>query len=234
MVCVGPDGPSPSLPAARLADIRLVLEDPATGRFAARLAWTWEDGEPVTYYEVYQSLRKDSLGDPVRVQDAAEPAEIRLRLPDTGRPVTLYYGIRAVRTEPTGQKTYGDSIPVDSLTATSSLAILSPAPRSRRGGRELEVEVKTSSDVGIVLRQSLYEKSGGDWVLVRDTCLPMDACGTPVLGSSIQRDAFLLPGLSAGDSLEALYCVFGDESFEEASTGRAQSLDCSRFHRTGP
>jgi hypothetical protein len=236
MVCVGPDGPTPTLTAAHLSDIRLVLEDPGTGRIAARLAWAWEDGdgEPATYFEIYQSLAKDSLGGPVRVQDASEPREIRLRLPDSGRPVTLYYGVRAVRTGPTGQKTYGDSIPVDSLIATPSLAILSPAPRSRQSGRELDVAVKTSSDGGIVLRQSLYEKAGGTWILVRDTCLPMDACETPILGSSIQRDVLLLPGLSAGDSLETLYCVFGDESFEDAATGRMQSLGCSRFHRSGP
>lgn len=234
MVCVGPDGPSPSLPAARLSDIRLVLEDPATGRVAAHLAWSWEDEEPATYFEVYQALAKDSLGVPVRVQDAAEPREIRLRLPDTGRPVTLYYGIRAVRTGPTGQKTYGDSIPVDSLIANPSLAILRPSPRSLQIGRELEVEVKTSSDEGIVLRQSLYEKNGGSWRLVRDTCLPMDACGAHILGNSIQRDMLLLPGLSAGDSLETLYCVYGDESFEDLATGRIQSLGCSRFHRSGP
>lgn len=235
MVCVGPDGPSPALPAAQLTDLRLILEDPASGRIATRLAWSWEDeAGPATYFEIYQGLRKDSLGGPVRLQDAALPMAAELRLPDTSLPATVYYGVRAVRIGATGQKSFGDSIAVDSLIATRSLSIQSPAPRSRLSGRELVAEVKTASDAGIVLRQSVYSEAGGAWSRVLDTCLPARACGTPILGGTLQRDILLLEGLAAGDSLESLYCVFGNETFEDVATGRMQTLSCSRFHRTGP
>lgn len=233
MVCVGPDGPSPALPRAVLTEIHLALDDAETGRPGAVVSWTWPSGEVVTYFEIYQSLKKDSLGAPL-VQDGALPTTANLRLPDSARPLTLYYGVRAVFVEPTGQKRYSDSIPVDSLTVTPSLEILDPTPLSRHSLRVLEVAVKTSSDAGIVLRQSLHEKTGGRWNRLLDTCLPMDACGAYILGSSTQRDALILQTLPAGDTLETLYCVAGNETFEDVSTGRMQSLGCTRFFRTGP
>jgi hypothetical protein len=236
MVCVGPDGkPSPSLPGARLTDIRLVLEDPGSGRLGVSLAWDWPAEEEATYFEVYQSLRRDSLGSPVLLRDGADPSRVpSLRLPDSAGSGTLYYGVRGVRVEPTGQKVYGDTIPVDSLILSAAVAILNPAPLSRHAGRLLDVEVKTASDGGILLRQTLDARSGGAWARLLDTCLPMIACGTPIFGSSQQRDALTLGSLAAGDTLETLYCVHGDETFEDVSTGRRQALVCARFLRTGP
>lgn len=234
MVCTGPDGPDPSLPEVRIDDIRLQLLDPDNGRPGAALSWTWPAGERATYFEIFQGLDKDSLGAPVAEVSAPESTSAVLRLPDSSRPLVLYYGVRAVFQEETGQKLYSKTVPVDSLIVTPSLEILSPAPRSRHGERTLDVEVKTASDDGIVIRQSLYERSPAGWNRQLDTCLPMAACEIPIFGTTVQRDALILQVLAPGDTVECLFCVLGSESFEDVRTGRKQSLGCSRFFRVGP
>lgn len=234
MVCTGPDGPDPSLPEVRLDEIRLQLLDPEDGGQGAALSWSWPEGERASSFEVFQSLDKDSLGAPVAEVEAPESTSAVLRLPDSSRPLILYYGVRAVFEEATGQKLYSKTIPIDSLVVNPSLEILSPASRSRHGERILEVEVKTSSDDGIVIRQVLFERTRAGWNRQLDTCLPMAACGVPVFGSTIQRDALILQTLPAGDSLECLFCVLGNESFDGSRTGGKQNLGCSRFFRVGP
>jgi hypothetical protein len=59
----------------------------------------------------------------------------------------------------------------------------------------------------------------------------MEACQRTIFGGSIQRDALTVQGITAGDTVETLFCVTGDESFEDDRTGRKQSLGCSRFFR---
>lgn len=233
MICTGPDGPDPTLPEVRIEGIRLELADPEDGRPGAALSWTWPEGERASSFEIFQGLDKDSLGAPVAEVPASDSA-VLLRLPDSSRPLVLYYGVRAVFEEATGQKVYSKSIPVDSLIVNPSLQILSPASRSRHGERNLDVEVKTSSDDGIVIRQVLYERTRAGWNRQLDTCLPREACGVPIFGSTVQRDALTLQALSPGDSVECLFCVIGNESFDGSPTGGKQSLGCSRFFRTGP
>jgi hypothetical protein len=234
MICTGDGSPEPTLPEVKPTSIRLELQNPEDGRSAAALEWAWPASEKATYFEIYQSLRKDSLGAPVQVLDrTGDTARAQVRLPDTSRPMTVYYGIRAVLNEATGQKIYGKAIPVDSLTVNPSLGILSPATRSYQAGRTLEVEVQTSSDDGIVLRQVIYQKDAGAWSRLLDTCLPMAACAVPHFGNKSHRDALVLQAPGPADTLQSLYCVLGDESFEDLSTGRRQSLGCIRFFRTG-
>lgn len=233
MVCVGPDGPSPTLPEIHLQDIHLTLLDPEDGRSAAVLTWSRPAGVKVTSFEIHQALHLDSLA-VVHTRDASESTTVMTPLPDMKRPFTLYFGVRAVLVEPTGQKLYSKAIPVDSLIVTPSLEILSPGSLSNHGERTLAVEVRTSGDEGIVLRQSLFERAPGGWARLLDTCLPMSACGTPIFGTSVQRDALVLQTVPAGDTLQSLYCVLGDESFEDLTTGRKQSLTCTRFFRISP
>lgn len=234
MVCVGPDGPSPSLPETKLRDISLRIIDPEEGRAAAFLRWSYPQGEKVTSYEVYQSQYADSLGS--LMGEVMDPSidSLLVPLPALIRPFTLYYRVRAVFREATGQKLFSKSLPVDSLIVNPSLEILSPGSLSYHKERQLDLEVRTSSDDGIVLRQSFFEKSQGVWSRLLDTCLPMTACGATIFGNSVQRDALILQSVPAGDTLEALLCVLGNESFEDASTGRRQSIGCTRFFRTNP
>lgn len=234
MVCVGPDGPSPALPETRLVDINLRLFDPADGRAAAFLRWAIPPDEKITYFEIYQSQIADTLG-PVVIEIRDPKCDSALvRLPVLTRTHTLYYGVRAVWQEETGQKLFGKSIPVDSLTINPSLEILSPSSLSYHADRLLEMEVRTASDDGVVLRQSLFEKTADGWNRMLDTCLPMTACGATIFGNSVQKDAVILQSVPAGDTLEALLCVHGNESFEDAGTGRKQSIECTRFFRINP
>lgn len=234
MICTGPEGPDPALPEVRIEGIEVELIDPENGRPGVMLSWTWPEDERVTSFEIYQGFRKDSLGAPVAEVPAPGSTSALLPLPDSSRPMVLYYGVRAVFQEATGQKLYSKSIPVDSLIVNPSLEILSPTTRSRHGGRTLEVEVKTSSDNGILVRQILFERTRAGWNRQLDTCLPRAACGIPIFGSTVQRDALILQALSPGDSLECLFCVLGNESFDGAPTGGRQNLGCSRFFRVGP
>lgn len=244
MVCTGEHGADPALPEARLTSISLRLIDEETGRAGAVLAWDWpagekanplEPGPEATHFEIYQSLRRDSLGSPVALVEfeAGLPPMALVRLPDSARPMTVYYGVRAVLVEPTGQKLFSRTIPVDSLVVNPAQAILSPGTLSYRAGRVLDVAVQTYSDDGIVLRQILYEKKGGNWVQRLDTCLPKTACDIPHFSTRTHSDALILETLTPTDTLECLYCVHGDETFEDLDTGRRQSLGCIRFFRTG-
>jgi hypothetical protein len=233
MVCVGPDKTPPTLPAVEIEDIRLQLLDPADGRAAARLAWAWPEDRKASYFEVYLSHDRDSLGSPVLTRAASESSYALVPLPDSARNRTHWFGVRAVLVEPTGQKIFGDSISTGSLGVTASVNILNPAPGSRVEGRILAVEVQTGSDEGIVLRQILHERVSNAWVSRQDTCLPRNACGRPVFGSSIQRDETVMQGLASGDTVETLFCVLGSESFEDGLAGRKQSLGCTRFFRIG-
>lgn len=233
MVCVGPDRNPPTLPAVHIEDIRLQLLDPSDGRAAARLAWSWPEDREASYFEIYMSLDKDSLGSPVLTRPASESTFALIPLPDTTRGFIHWFGVRAVLQEPTGQRIAGDTIPAGSLEVTAAVSLLKPASGSRVAGRILAVEVQTRSDDGIVLRQSLHERISGSWTPGQDTCLPKAACGRPVFGSSIQRDETVMQGLSAGDTVETLLCVLGNETFEDDRTGRKQSLGCARFFRVG-
>lgn len=234
MVCVGPDGPAPSLPETKLREIGLRILDPEDGRAATFLRWSYPTGEKVTSYEVYQSLRADSLG--ALMGEVLDPAvdSLLIPLPAITRPFTLYFRVRAVFREATGQKLYSKNLSVDSLIVNPSLEILTPGSLTYHKERQLDLEVRTSSDDGIILRQSFFEKTQGVWSRLLDTCLPMTACGATIFGNSLQKDALILQSVPAGDTLEALLCVLGNESFENANTGRKQSIGCTRFFRTNP
>jgi hypothetical protein len=234
MICTGPEGPDPVLPEVHIEGVRLELADPEDGRSGAVVTWSWPEGERVSSFEIFQGFRRDSLGPPAAEVPAPATTTARLRLPDSSRPLVLYYAVRAVFEEATGQKLYSKSMPIESLVVNPSLQILSPASRSRHEDRGLDVEVKTSSDEGIVVRQALYERTADGWNRQLDTCLPRDRCGIPIFGSTVQRDALILQALSPGDTVECLFCVLGDESFDPSAKGGKQSLGCSRFYRTGP
>lgn len=224
----------PVLPSPTLTDIHLALSDPARGTAGVYLAWEYT-GSQASYYEVYQSLARDSLlsgklAPPAR----AESTHTLLLLPDLTRPFTVYYAVRAIWVEPTGQTQVSDSLRVDSLTATPALSILAPASASYLEGRLLHLQVQTQSDPGVALRMAYYEKTGDEWTEKADTCMPMDACGRPVFGRSVQEENLVLDQPVPGDTIPALFCVIGTESFQGMHTGLAQSLGCVNFFRVQP
>jgi hypothetical protein len=225
---------SPSLPTATFTDIRLKMADPALGSPGIYLAWSYPDDAEASYYEIYQSLSKDSLRHSAHQQSAADSMAVVLPLPDLSRPFTLYYAVRAILIEATGQKLVGDTLEIDSITIAPSLSILQPGAGSYKGGRVLNMEVQTSSDIGVNLRIAYYEKSGQTWSAKQDTCLPVNSCGTTLFGNSLQRDSLTLEQHPVTDTIPALFCVIGTESFQEQRTGQIQSLGCTRFFRIAP
>lgn len=223
-----------SLPAAILTDIHLEIKDPALGIPGIFLEWSYPEGSDVTYFEIYQSHRVDSLKHVLVSQSAGEPNHVVLALSDSSRPFTMYFAVRAVRVEPTGQKLVGDTLSIDSLTITPSLSILRPATGSFVPGRVFDMEVQTSSDPGVMIRFAYYEKEGDDWPLKHSGCLPFDPCPSTIFGNSVQRGELTLQQLGENDTVPALFCVVGTESFQERTTGLMQSLGCKRFFRAGP
>ena len=224
----------PTLPPAILEDIHLLSLDTLTGAPAVSLSWSYPSGAKVSRFEVYQGFRSDSLGSPVLLGVGPEETQAHLPLPDSTRPFKIFYGIRAVFVEPTGQKLYGDSVPVDSITLTRLPEIDHPASGSVLHDRQMDLTVRVNSDFGIVLRQALYGKSGRDWRLLIDTCLPRNYCGVPVFGPTTRNDTLILEGPPRGDTLSLMYCVEGTESYENRRTGLIQSVGCSRFFLTAP
>jgi len=226
----------PNLPSPVLTEIHLRVADPEQGLAEASLDWSDPGGE-ATYFEVYQSLSLDSLarglsGPPAAKTDSASAV---LRLPtDRVRPFTVYYAVRAVHVEATGQKVASDTLLPDSLTVSPSLSILAPGAGTYQAGRVLDVQVQTQSDPGVTLRLAYFEKDSGGWAQKADTCLPMDACGLPVFGRAVKEESLVLGQEEANDTVPALFCVIGTESFQSQRTGLAQSLDCARFFRIGP
>lgn len=231
MTCSEKQAP-PSLASAAFTEISLRLNDPALGTPAVYLAWNYPDTSRASYYELYQSFSLDSLKQTGLVQPASSDSQHALvPLPDATRPFTLYFAVRAVWVEPTGQKMVSDTLVPDSIMVTPSLSILRPGPSSYQPGRVLSMEVQTNSDPGVLLRMAYFEKRNGSWSARQDTCLPLDRCDQPVFGPSVQRDSIILEQGSANDTVPALFCVIGTESFQQKRTGMAQSLTCSRFFR---
>jgi hypothetical protein len=224
----------PILPTATFTDIHLKIVDPASGSPGVYLAWDYPDDAKASYFEIYQATKKDSLKHVFRTQPADDPHNISLPLPDSSRPFTLYYAVRAIWVEPTGDKLLGDTLRVDSLRILPSLTILQPASGSHKSGRTLSMEVQTASDNGVMIRLSYFEKSGSAWPLKQDTCLPTNRCGFPIFGNSVQNDSLTLEQHADTDTVQALFCVVGTESFQDQTTGLAQSLGCTRFYRVGP
>jgi hypothetical protein len=224
----------PSLPSAYLTDIHLKMEKPESGSPGVFLAWRYPAEAQVSYFDIYQATDKDSLKHPAESRLASDSFHVVLPIPDSSRPFTLYYAVRAVWVEPTGQKSIGDTLQVDSITIAPSLTILQPAAGSYRGGRTLSMEVQTASDNGVMIRMSYFEKPDRAWLLKQDTCLPTDRCGFPIFGNSVQRDSLTLEQHPATDTVQALFCVVGTESFQDQPTGLVQSLGCRRFFRVDP
>ena len=224
----------PSLPTAILTDIHLEIKDPALGTPGIYLAWSYPEGSNVSYFEIYQSHRADSLKHVLISQSAGDSNHIVLALSDSSRPYTVYFAVRAVWVEPTGQKMVGDTLSIDSLTLTPSLSILQPAAGAFISGRSLGMEVQTRSDPGVMIRFSHYEKGADGWSLKQAGCLPLDPCPSTIFGNSVQRGELTLEEVGANDTVQALFCVVGTESFQEQTTGLMQSLGCKRFFRVGP
>lgn len=223
----------PSLPSTVLTDIHLAMAESTTGAPGVHLEWTYPEDARVSFFEVYASTEKDSMGLPLLTRQSDDSMHALLPLPDSARPFTLYLAVRAVFVEATGQKLKGDTLVIDSLTVKPSLEILSPAPGTHQSGRTLHMEVLTTGDDGVLLKVGLFIKPQRSWIPVLDTCLPMDGCQRPILGRSLQKDSLILAQTGEGDTTEALFCVVGTESFEGGRTGLMQSLGCSRFFRVG-
>lgn len=222
----------PTLPGATLDDIHLLIKDPARPTLGIYLAWSYPEDAKATYFEIYQSLSKDSLRHAVAAQPADSQHAI-LSLSDNSRPFTLYFAVRAVYVEPTGQKLVSGSLPIDSISVTPSLNILEPASNSLKAGRALDMEVQTSSDPGVVIRFAYYEEAAEGWGLEQEGWLPLGDDPTPIFGRSVQRGSLTLEQLAETDTVASLYCVVGTESFQERATGQIQSLGCTRFFRVG-
>jgi len=235
MFCIGPHNKLDSLPAARFTEIHLQVLDPADASIGVEVAWTYPKNSPATHFEIFQSLRRDSLGNAAVTRSAADSMRMVIPLPDSSRPMTVYYAVRALLVEPTGQKRAGDTLLLDSLTVNPAAEILQPKQGSQWPEREFRPEVSFSTTFGIKFRQALMEKAGGAWTVRLDTCLPRDRCDTPFFGPSLIKDTLVLEQISGAERRAALYCVLGFETFEpEARTGLTQSIDCVPFFRTAP
>ena len=230
----------PALPAPVLNDIHLRIADPERGLPGIFLAWDYP-GAKASYFEIYRSLARDSLRAGTLAPAAVtESLSAALDLPDQVRPLTVYFAVRAIRIEPTGQKIVSDTLVPDSLTVAPSLTILKPASGSHQGGRILDLAVQTQATFGATLRMAYVEKAGGaggvggSWIQKKDTCLPMDGCGQSVFGGSLQSETLVLDPHDGSDTLTALFCAFGIESFQGHPTGLTESVACSRFFRINP
>ena len=223
----------PALPGVTLEDIHLVIKDPGLRTQGVYLAWSYPEDAQATYFEIYRSLTKESLGHAVLIQPAEDSQHVVIALSDTSRPFTLYFAVRAVYVEPTGQKQVSDTLLLDSISLTPSLSILQPASGSFLAGRALDMEVQTSSDPGVVIRFVYYEESGAGWRLKQEGWLPLGPDPTPIFGNSVQRGSLTLNDIAATDTVNALFCVVGTESFQEQATGQIQSLGCTRYVRVG-
>jgi len=221
----------PSLATVHLNDIHLQIVDAGSGTFGVSLSWLAPSDGKVSYYEIFQGLNKDSLRQYSDIQLSADSPHATLVLPNESRPMTVYYAIRAIWVEPTGQKLVSDTLAIDSLTVLPSFSILSPNSGSLQSGRLLRIELYTHSEFGILLRATLYEKNGSVWTVKQEHCLPQNGCDNPIFGTFLQKDSLTLEDVAPGDTLESLLCVEGTESFQGQLTGLNQSMGCARFGR---
>lgn len=233
MFCHDPSGPLPGLPAAHLTDIHLVILDPSTSTKGYSLSWSYPESAQVSNFQIFATFDPDTLGAPALVTPG-DSLHALLPLADSSAPYTLFFAVRAVFVEPTGQKQYGDTLPVDSLAVNGPATIQHPARGDTVAGRQFTPDVLVTSTTGVTLRQSYFEDRGAGWIAVIDTCLPRDDCSTPIIGTAVVKDTLVLSDAAPGASYPALFCVQGTENFEGRRTGLTQSLGCSSFRRAGP
>ncbi len=219
----------PSLPDVAVDSLRLILYNPELGSRGAYLTWDYPVNKPVTYFELYRGFNPDSLGLPVLTNIAPAPRFTRVEIPDSSPPYTLYFGMRAVEVDPTGQKKYSMKIRLDSLRLMGTGAIHRPLNGDTVLGREIPIEVRTGSDPGQTLRQIWFEKRSSGWVQIVDTCLPRSECEKPVFGTITLLDTIVLSG--SPTPISTLFCVMATEANISQSHGLKQSLGCSRFER---
>src|SRR6185503_4624767 len=113
---------------SRLSDAHLVITDPSEAQAGITIAWSYPDSLPrPTVFEIYASLDQDSLGGPVAIRQGGDSLRAVLSVPDTVAPFTVFFAVRAVLIEPTGQRQYADTVPVDYLTIASPASVRTPA-----------------------------------------------------------------------------------------------------------
>ncbi len=223
---------TPALSTIRLNEIHLIMADPASGKPGIFLSWSKPVDGKVSYYEIYQSFNRDSLGHSLVTLAAKDTPSTVVILPDSTLPKTIYYAVRSIWVEPTGQKLVSDTLPVDSITVLPSFTILIPPTGSIQKGREILIELQTHSDPGILLNLSIFEKHIETWSLVQRACLPHGSCETPIFGAASVKDTLTLQDVPANESpLPSLLCLDGTESFQGNLTGLRQSMGCSRYLR---
>ncbi len=223
-----PGGSPAGLPGVFIDTLRLELLDPAQGSPGAHVAWS-APSAAISSLELYQSLRSDSLGAPVLTGIPPAPASVDVALPDSSPPFTVYFALRAVQVDPTGEKNYSDTLELDSLLITAPPGIYQPANGDTLTGRTAPVSVLIGSDPGATLRQAWYEDEDTGWAMALDTCLPRSDCLTPLFGTNLVTDTIELAPAPAG-GIHELFCVLTTEVIS-TSRGLRQSLGCSRFTR---
>lgn len=221
----------PSLDTVHLTDIHLQISDPGSAAPAVFIGWKKLSSDKISYYEIYQGFNKDSLKHSILTQPSSDSPQVVVLLPDSSRPMTVYYAVRAIEVEATGQKKISDTLAIDSITVLPSFRILQPGSNSLQHGRELGIELDVSSNLGIMLKGMIYEKNQSTWTLKQNFCLPRDNCNNPVFERLSPSDPLTLQSVSPGDSIASLICVQGTESFEGSLTGLNQSLICNRYTR---
>ncbi len=224
----------PSLTSIHLKDIHLEILDPSAGSPGVSIAWSPPADGKVSYYDIYQSFKMDSLGNSILTVPATDSPSVLLPLPDSSLPQTVYFAVRSIWVEATGQKLISDTLVVDSITILPSLSILAPKAGSLQPGRMLQMELETASNFGITLSRSIYERLTTKWLLKQKSCLPATQCDIPIFGPSFVRDSTVLEDVLPGETVSALLCVIGTESFEGHRTGLIQSQGCTRFQRVAP
>jgi hypothetical protein len=209
------------------------LMDPALGTRGIQIQFEPSDSESVTSFEIYRSLKADSLGDPILTDLGPKDREALIVVPDTNPPFKLFFGVRAIRRLETGEKLISAHLPIESLQVLSPVRIYHPSNGDHIASSEIELEVGVTTDQGILLRQSWWELGENGWHIRLDTCLPRNDCQTPLFGSVIRKDTITLSDPIQG-FVTNLLCVQGSEVFDGRLTAQRQSLICTRFDRSKP
>jgi hypothetical protein len=228
--CSPSTAPKTDLAPVLVSGIQLTLIDPESGLRGVKISFAPQEPEDITSFQLYRSLRADSLGAPFQSEIAAGEREVLIPLPDSSPPMTVYFGLRAIQKLETGETWSSEEMPIDSVVVLPPVQIYAPGKGDTLAASVLPLEVRANSDQGILLRQLWWEKDSDQWTLRLDTCLPRHDCITPRFGAVSQTDTVTLNFVSTIPK-PALLCVQGSEVFDGRQTAQRQSLACTRFYR---
>lgn len=244
--CSEPGREAGILPPVTVSSASICRLDSLSLQPGIEVVWDFPASDSVSSFRLFTTFHPDSAPEFRLELPAGDERRARLPWPDTAREFELFFGVKAVWIEKTGERWESDSLPLTSLRIRPDLQIQGPGIGSRVDSSPVSIEVLCANDRGLQTRLWFSAGAEAGRSTFIDTCFPFDACGKTHFGFRLLSQALVLPpaageppasgmnappGSSRPPSRLYRFCIVGSEGGEERQGSRTQSLACGHFRR---